>query len=96
MKEHCAACGDAREDHPLRACRKPNCPCLKFVLDHGSPLPDTDPSNCWEAMAITGVVELISTHEEGEVCVKTHDGRECMVKVTLRSAIPITCQGGAA
>jgi hypothetical protein len=47
-------------------------------------------------MVMMGVLEHVVNATEGEVHVKTNDGRECIVKLTMRPSVSITCAGGKA
>ena len=91
-EEVCATCGHDRRDHPLRSCRHPRCPCMRYLVDRGADLALT--SIGWQGCTMTGVLELVAHQTEGVVHVQTDDGHECVVKVTFRPLAPFNAPAG--
>ena len=90
----CSICGHGQDDHHLRSCRSPGCPCMRYLEDKGGDL--ALDSIGWRGCTMTGVLDLVANDSEGVVHVRTDDGRECVVKVTFRPLAPYTCAGGRA
>ena len=85
----CACC--SHTIHPGHSCPQKQCYCLKSIEDHGADLP-IEVDN-WQTGVMMGVLELVTQDEEGELHVKTNDGRICVVKLTLRPEIRYTAIG---
>lgn len=89
----CQVCKHPREYHS-QVCLEKDCSCLCFLPYKGIPGRDEDePVASWQENVIFTVLNLILDEQEGEVHVRTGDGRECHVKVKLVPEIGYTIIG---
>ena len=89
----CRVCGHIKEVH-MQVCGDRDCACLCFLPPHGRPGLDEDaPVSSWQETCIVAVLDLILDGQEGEIHVRTDDGRECHIKVTLDPEIGYTVMG---
>jgi hypothetical protein len=88
----CRTCHHLKESH-LQVCGMRDCSCMCFLPETS----DTDALNSavesWQEMVIVAALDLILKEEEGEVFVRTKDGRECRLRVKFEPEVGYSLKG---
>lgn len=84
----CAICGHLKEIH-MQVCGDRDCECLCFLPSNEIQAPFFLGEVTWQETVLTAVCDLVLYDKEGEIHIKTKDGRECHVRVMFVESVPM-------
>ena len=85
----CLVCGHFKEMH-MQVCGNRDCQCLCFLG------PEENIPDSWQETIIMSVLDLILKEQEGEVSIRTAEGKECRIQVKYVEGVGHMVSGGRA